>query len=556
MTEFTGGQLVVATLQALGVEQLFSVSGGPINAIYDACADQAERGGPALRHVRSEAAAGFMAEACYRATGRPGVAVVTLGPGVTNTVTPCVSATLAGVPMLVLGGQAPLPVADRGAGMAFDTWSVLSTVTKWAARVLQPERIPEYVREAWRRAHAPTPGPVYLEIPADVLDATVSAESIEQLLGTGPVPLTRTTTRPDADLLAAVAQQLDASRRTLVVVGDDCFRTADRASTAGLVERYGAAFATLRLARGLLPDDHPRSIGPAYVPCNPVLEQALAEADTVLLLGHHWEFDLEFGAGVGPHTTVIQVDPDASRLGRNGPVDLAVCASAAGFLADLAQRDSTRPGDASWAEDLAEQWRSHRDRTAADAQAGGPVLHPVTMVEAVADAAPTGTIFVTSHGNVDFWADETLRVDGAGSYLRAGQSGTLGAEIPYGVAAALATGERSIVIVGDGGAGYAIAELDTAARYGGNVLVVVADDQQWTAIALPQARRFGRATELDLAGRDWVAVATGLGARARRADTAEAVRAAVKELLAEPGPALLHVPIRAVESPYMTHISK
>jgi acetolactate synthase-1/2/3 large subunit len=124
------------------------------------------------------------------------------------------------------------------------------------------------------------------------------------------------------------------------------------------------------------------------------------------------------------------------------------------------------------------------------------------------------------------------------------------------VAAALATGRRTVVFVGDGAVGYAPAELDTAARYGANVLVVVGDDELWAAIALPQDREYGRTTELGLPRRDWVAVAEGLGARARRADTVEEIHTAVKELLAEDGPALLHVPIRAVESPYMTHISK
>lgn len=558
MNPVTGGQLLVEALRTLGVSQLFSVSGGPINAIYDACAD----GAVDLRHVRHEAAAGFMAEACYRATGQAGVAVVTLGPAVTNTVTPCVSASLAGVPMLVVGGQSPRRVADKGAGMTTDTLSVMNTVTKWAVRVQDVERIPEYVGEAWRRAHAPTPGPVYLEIASDVLDATVDAGQAQELLGRWVVAPGRSASRPAQAELDAVAAVLDGSARTLVLVGDDCFHTADRDSVAQFVERAGAAFATLRLARGLLSDTDPASIGPGYIPCNPVLARALAEADTVVLLGHHWEFDLEFGAGVGPATTVIQVDPDAARLGRNGRVDVAVNASAGGFLQAVSERrdDASAAGatattDGTWVKELAEAWRTHRAQ-ATDQAASTPGLHPVALVEAVAEAAPAGTTFVTSHGNIDFWADEVLRADGAGTYLRSGQCGTLGAEIPYGVSAALNRDAPAIVFVGDGAVGYAVTELDTAARYGAKVLVVVGDDEQWTAIALPQARSHGRATQLALPRRDWSAVATGLGARAARATTADEVRTAVRDLLAGEGPALLHAQISAVESPYMTHISK
>lgn len=552
MNAVTGGQVLVEALKRLGVEQLFSVSGGPINAVYDACAD----GSPALRHVRHEQAAGFMAEACYRATGRAGVAVVTLGPGVTNTVTPCVSASLAGVPMLVVGGQAGRQVIDKGAGMSTDTWSVMNTVTKWAARVMDADRIPEYVAEAWRRAHAPTPGPVYLEVATDVLDTELDAETAQQLLDRWVRPAPRAAVRPDEQELDAARRVLASSARTLVLVGDDSFHTADRASVTEFVELTGAAFAPLRLARGLLSDTHPQSIGPGYIPCNKVLSRAVGEADTILLLGHHWEFDLEFGAGVGRSTTVVQVDPDAARLRRNGPVDVTVNASVGGFLAALRPHLDGVPEsvDSAWVKDLVASWQDHRASTSTDASAA-PLLHPVTLVETVAEAAPEGTAFVTSHGNIDFWADEALTVDGPGSYLRSGQSGTLGAEIPYGVATALARRCPTVVFVGDGGVGYALAELDTAARYGAQVLVVVADDEQWSAIALPQERQYGRTTELTLPGRDWVSVARGLGARAQKATTAAEVRAAVAELLDGEGPALLHAPIAAVESPYMTHIS-
>jgi acetolactate synthase-1/2/3 large subunit len=553
MNQVSGGQLLVQTLHQLGVEQVFSVSGGPINPVYDACAD----GPVSLRHVRHEQAAAFMAEACYRATGQAGVAVVTLGPGVTNTVTPCVSAALAGVPMLVVGGQAGRAVIDKGAGMSTDTWSVMKACTKWAARVMDADRIPEYVAEAWRRAHSATPGPVYLEIATDVLYEEVSEEIAQQLVDRWVRCAPRAANRPDDASLAAAQEILERSARTLVLLGDDGFHTSDREQLTSFVEGSGVAFAPLRLARGLLADNHPQSIGPGYLPCNQVLQRALTEADTVVLLGHHWEFDLEFGAGIGPSTKVIQVDPDHGRLGRNGRVDVPVNSSVGGFLAAI---EPALPGisstaDSAWVKELAGAWLDHRSQTSEAANQGAG-LHPVTLVEAVAEAAGEGTNYVTSHGNIDFWADETLVIDGPGSYLRSGQSGTLGAEIPYGVAAALATGRRTVVFVGDGAVGYAPAELDTAARYGANVLVVVGDDELWAAIALPQDREYGRTTELGLPRRDWVAVAEGLGARARRADNVEEIHTAVKELLAEDGPALLHVPIRAVESPYMTHISK
>lgn len=551
----TGGQLLAEALHEYGVDQIYSVSGGPINAVYDACAS----GVPRLHHTRHEAAAAFMAEAGYRARHQAGVAVVTLGPGVTNTITPCVSASLAGVPMLVVGGQAPGTVADKGAGMSTDTIATMRTVAKWAAAVRQAERIPEYVANAWRRMHAPTAGPVYLEIGADVMDAPVDRGEADRLLGQHASTAPRQQSpAPAQSSLDAATSALAGSARTLVLVGDDCFHSADRQAVEALLESSGAAFAPLRMARGLLSDADARCIGPGYVPCNPVLARALSEADTVLLLGHHWEFDLAYGTGVGPATTVIQVDPDASRLGRNGRVDIPVLAGAGGFLAAVATlpTDGAPPAtvpDVAWVEGLRAEWSTHRARTTEEAR-GGETLHPVTLIEAVAAGAPTDATFVTSHGNIDFWADETLVIDGPGRYLRSGQSGTLGAEVPYGVASALTNSAPSIVFVGDGGIGYAVAELDTAARYGAPVLVVVADDEQWTAIALPQERQYGAAVELGLPRRDWAGVAKAFGSQSHTASTAEDIRTAVAELTGSGRPALLQVPIRAVESPYMAHI--
>ena len=547
-----GGALLVSSLERLGVTQAFSVSGGPINSFYAACAAATSL---RLRHVRHEAAAAFMAEGCYRATGTPGVAVVTLGPGVANTVNPCISASLAGVPILVVGGQAPTSSWDKGAGMSTDTLSLMRTVAKWAAQVHDVARIPEYIAEAWRRMHAPTPGPVYLEIPVDVLSSTVTLGEGRELVDRH-FPVQRALSAPDAEELARALEILDRAPRRLALLGDGCFRAGDPAALERFADEAGAAVATLRLGRGVVPETRPDWLGPGYTPANPVLRRALAEADAVLLLGHHWEFDLDFGAGLGEQAQVVQVDPDASRLGRNAVAHAALVSDVGPFVDRCLERGLARHEDGDrWARDLAGEWRQARAAVAAEAAATTGPLHPVTLTEAVTSAAPADATVVTSHGNVDFWVDQHIVVERRGGYLRSGQSGTLGAEIPYGVAAALATGRPAVVFVGDGGVGYALLELDTAARYGADVLVVVADDRQWAAISIPQARAYGRAVELDLPARDWASAARSLGARAEQAASAEEVARATGSLLAAPGPALLHVPIRAVESPYMNYIS-
>ncbi len=164
---------------------------------------------------------------------------------------------------------------------------------------------------------------------------------------------------------------------------------------------------------------------------------------------------------------------------------------------------------------------------------------------------------MTSHGNVDFWADARLRLRRPGRYLRAGQSGALGAEVPYGLGARFADPSAPVIVfVGDGGVGYHVTEIDTAARYGQPFIVVVLDDEMWGAIALPQERTYRRSYEMSLPRRDWGRVAEGLGGGASFASTAAEVTAAIRTALSADRPHLVQVPVASVLSPYMDYISR
>ena len=539
---YEGGDLVVESLKNLGVGQIFSVSGGPINSIYRAAAAH----GLPLVHTRHEAAAGFMAEAVLRQTGVPGVVAVTVGPGVTNTVTPAFVAGRAGTPLLILGGQVPTPMFDRGAILAGDSVAIMTPVTKWSARVLQTERIPEYIEAAWRHMWSGRPGPVFLEIPADVLSAQVAR------LPPARYQVPRPGLDPEAG--AALAAALSRARRPLLVVGDDC-HWAPPARLREVIETLGLPFVTARLARGVVDERHPLWAGVGYVPANETLGRALGEADLVMLLGHHFEADLGYGQAVREDAAVVQCVVDAGTLGRNRRATVGVVAAPAAvidFMAGLAPG----PVEEAWVEATTGAWNAERE-----AQAGGdpasPPVHPVAAVDAVVAALPENTVYVTSHGNVDFWADARIRVPGHRHYLRAGQAGALGTEIPYGIGAKFAEPDRPVVIfVGDGGVGYHALELDTAERHGRPVVVVVLDDQKWSAIALPQQRSYGEDYEMDLPARDWPGLARALGGFGATARTLEEIGQAVQDALASNQPAIVQVPVRAVLSPYMDYVSR
>lgn len=538
---FEGGNLLVRALKELSVQQIFSVSGGPLNSIYHACSAE----GVALRHTRHEAGACFMADAVSRLTGIPGVAAVTLGPGASNAVTAALVAKMASVPMLIVGAQANTRTFERGAGMSADHVAIMQPVTKWSARVLATERIPEYVAQAWRRMWAGTPGPVFLEIPVDILSAAASPQATLKLAPAAPgISLGET-----AALKAAIAK----SARPLLILGNDVRWNAGN-RLKELVETQHLPFVTMRLARGAIDEHHPLWAGPGYSPCNPALRTALAEADLIVVAGHTFEFDLDYGRSVSPGTVVVQSNRDGELIGRNRAADFGYV-TAAGHLIDALADMPFTSVDRSWTDGIVAAWQ--RERAAQNGGSGDTPLHPVEAVDAVIEAMPEDTVFVTSHGNIDFWADARIRVRRPDKYLRAGQAGALGAEIPYGVGAAFAAPDTfSVVFVGDGGVGYHVTELETAVRYGRQTIVVVLDDEKWTAIALPQRDAYGGEYEMDLPRRDWAKVAEGLGAFGARADSPAEIAAALKAAMASGRAALIQVAVRAVLSPYMAYISR
>lgn len=537
---YEGGDLLVQALLDFGVRQGFSVSGGPLNSIYHACAAH----GLKLHHTRHEAAACFMAEAISRVTGIPGVAFMTLGPGVTNSVTPALVSKMASTPMLIIGAQANTRSFDRGAGMSADHIPIMAPVTKFAARVLQTERIPEYVEIAWRKMWSGSPGPVFLEIPVDILSARAEPKRVRAAAPHRP--------GLEGKNLDALAKAVAAAKRPFVLIGDDA-RWDRPEKLLSLIEKNHLPFSTMRLARGAIDEHHALFAGPGYVPCNATLRKALAEADFVLLLGHSFEFDLDYGAGVAKNATVVQCTMDSELLGRNKPADIGFVSAPSAFV-DALSKLSFGGVDRVWVDGIARSWN---DEWKAQLGPVSSAMHPVQAVDAVVKAMPPETTYVTSHGNVDFWADARLKIKRPDLYLRAGQAGALGAEIPYGVGAKFANPERPVVVfVGDGGVGYHVTELETAARYNRPVIVVVLDDEKWAAIALPQRQSYGGEFEMDLPRRDWAKVAEGLGGFGAAARTPEEIEKAIKAALASGKPSIVQIPVASVLSPYMAYISK
>jgi acetolactate synthase-1/2/3 large subunit len=294
------------------------------------------------------------------------------------------------------------------------------------------------------------------------------------------------------------------------------------------------------------------------LPANPVLEYAFKQTDLLITIGHRLDFDLAFGftPALNGDAKVIQVDIEPRDIGRYRPVEVGIISDARTALESLLQQTHpTDPKWSSWLSSLAAARRTWFDELEDAASRSETPMHPMAFLRGISSALPKDAIVVTSHGNIDFWADVHFQIHHPGGYLRAGQSGTLGAEIPYGLAAKLAHPDKPVVvIVGDGGFGYHAFELDTASRYNIPFIIAIGNDSSWGAIALPQEREYGRSFETSLHFRNYEQIAEILGGYGELVDSSEDVTPAVKRAIDSNLPSVLNVRIDSVESRYMRKI--
>ena len=316
-----GGELVARALAERGVTHLFGLGGGHINPTWWAAPGHGIR----IVDVRHEAAAAHCAEGWALATGEPGVALVTAGPGLTNALTGIATAFAQRSPMLVIAGAATSRGPDSGEVETLDQLGVVRPITKWARRVHHLDRIPEYVEHAWRAATTGTPGPVYLEIAIDLIHSTTDPDTVEW-----PTRLDRTqaVTAPAAGLVDRAAALLRDAQRPAVVAGSGVWWAGAADELRALAER-GLPVVTRQAARGTLPDDHPNCFGRDW-------QNIVFQADVLLVVGK--QLDYFFGYGRFPHLRgLVQVDVEPSEIGRNRvPVSVGIVADARPTLAALA----------------------------------------------------------------------------------------------------------------------------------------------------------------------------------------------------------------------------
>lgn len=540
MARIDGGEMLVRVLEQEGIREIFTLHGGHLDAIYQAALDHRIR----LIDTRHEQAAGHAADGWARTTGRPGVAMVTAGPGVTDVVTAIANAYLDCVPTLFVGGAAPLADAEtlplQG---GIDQLAMVRPITKWAHRITHPHRIPDLVAQALRIATTGRPGPVFLEIPIDVLFSRV--EEDRPLFPKKIRP--ETSPAPPAAAIERAIEWLGTAERPAILAGGGAWFSGSGDELRRFAERAGIPVFANAKARGLLPDDHSLA-GRGFANLSVVRRMSGSAPDLVLLLGAR--LGLFTGGRSGqliPSTArVIQVDLEGEEIGRNRDIDLGIVADCREALRSLeaAAGEQTWPDRSGWQEAVRKARDLHRTLFAEALAKDSPPIHPYRLAHAVASSVEPEAIFVADGGETASWLDMVAEVRGGGHWMSHGYLGCLGTGMPFAIAARLAHPDRQVVcMVGDGSVGLNFAEFDTMARHRLPIVTVINNDSQWGMSRHGQELIYGkeRTVVTELGATRYDLAAAGFGCHAEHVESPNDLVPALRRALDSGRPACVNV---------------
>lgn len=477
-----GGRLVARVLKNENVSHLFTLCGGHIASIYDGCIDE----GIQIIDTRHEQAAAHAADAYARLTRGIGAAAVTAGPGVTDAVTAVANAYYANSPLLLLGGAAPLEQQGRGALQEMEQVALFKPITKYSISIHQTERIPELLTQAIRIACTRRPGPVFVEIPFDVLIQFVDEDTIN-------FPSRyRTHARSYGDMqeIARAAEMVANAARPVILAGTQVYWDDASDALRAFVEEFNLPMFPNGMGRGTLPMNHPN--------CLPLARGAgLSQADVVLSLGVPMDFRMRYGQ-FGNETKLVQVDGDAAEIGRNRPVEVGIVGNARAVLGQLheavgkvlAGRPNPAAGD--WVAQLQGVEEEKRTAQAVWENSAESPIHQLRLAHELNKVLDDDTIVIADGGDVVGLAAKVLTITRPGQWMDPGPLGCLGVGLPFALAAqALFPNKKVIVLNGDGSFGLNGMEFDTAVRFNLPIVTVIGNDGQWGEIRLPQIALMG-----------------------------------------------------------------
>jgi acetolactate synthase-1/2/3 large subunit len=559
----SGGDRVAQVLQAHGVRCLYTLCGGHVAPILAA----AKARGIRIIDVRHEASAVFAADAAARLGGVPGVAVVTAGPGVSNTLTALKNAQLAQSALVLIGGAAPTALQGRGALQDIDQRPMVAPQVKGCFQARRVADLGPMLVEAFALAREGVPGPVFVECPVDLLydEATVRAWYLEasargnslmdrvqrwylrrhaaRLFAGGaaawtPRPRAVVPAEPDASSVERAAELLARAERPLLLVGSQALAAVEQADdVAAAVARLGLPVYLSGMARGLLGRDHPLQLRHQR-------RQALRESDCVLLAGVPCDFRLDYGRHIRSRAKLIAANRSRRDARLNRRPDLAVIGDAGRFLKRLATRqgpDLARPG---WIDALRQRDAARETEIEREAGVAGAGVNPLALLREIERIASERAVFVADGGDFVATAAYTLRPRSPLGWLDPGVFGTLGVGGGFALGAALQRPDSEVWLLwGDGACGFSLVEFDSFVRHGIPVIAIVGNDAGWTQIAREQVKMLGDDVGTVLARSDYDRAAAAFGAEGlqiRSADEVASTLARAQALARDGRPVLVN----------------
>jgi acetolactate synthase-1/2/3 large subunit len=524
-----GGQAAIRALEKQGVEVVFGIPGVHTLEIYDALVDSS------ITHVlaRHEQGAGFMADGYARASGKPGVAVIITGPGITNVMTAVGEAYTDSSPLMVLSSNVEQAWAGKMLGHLHDLsdqLGVMGAVTKWNAQATSVAQVPELVGEAFSQMKSGRARPTHVEVPLDVLSEFGKASF--------PAAAGEHRTAPDANDIARAVDLLKGAERVVIWCGGGAVSSAAGEAIGALAEQLGAPILTSTMGKGSVPDDHPMLVGRLWEPGNPV-NDLLKSADAALVFGSKLgAMETEYQRMPLPET-LLRVDVDPTEINRNSPPAHAIVAdarlAAEALLSALKDAGVRHAGTS--AEDVSKL------KSAALDAGWGAAQKP--YVDALRHAIPRDGVLVSDMTMMGYVCCARYPVYEPRTFLFPQGYGTLGFSLPAAIGAKIARPDATVVpIVGDGGFQYTMQEVATAVQFKVGLPIVIFNDSTYTAVKSAQADQYDRRfIAVDLVNPDYLKLADAYGIPGVRATSPDALTEAIGQAVKRDQPTIIDVPI-------------